>query len=59
MVENPIVGSKFRPFYMYNFISSLQYFHTISLVDCLATWNEFKLNNAIRIEGSVEHCLHL
>jgi hypothetical protein len=29
------------------------------LVDCLAFWNEFKVNNILDIEESDEHCLHL
>jgi hypothetical protein len=45
MVENPIIGPKFRPF--------------LSLVDCLALWNEFEVNNAIDTEKNAEHCLHL
>jgi hypothetical protein len=36
MVENPIVGPKFRPFSTHRFMSLLQNFHTISLVDCSA-----------------------
>jgi hypothetical protein len=30
----------------------------ISLVDCLALWNEFKINSAVDIEKSDENCLH-
>jgi hypothetical protein len=41
------------------FYTQLQYFHVISLVDCTALWNEFKVNNTLDIEESDEHCLHL
>jgi hypothetical protein len=33
--------------------------HIMSLVDCLALWNEFKVNNTLDIEESDEHFLHL
>jgi hypothetical protein len=29
------------------------------LIDCLALWDEFKINNTFNIEESDEHCLHL
>jgi adenosyl cobinamide kinase/adenosyl cobinamide phosphate guanylyltransferase len=29
------------------------------LIDCLALWNEFKVNNTLDIKESNEHCLHL
>jgi hypothetical protein len=45
MVENPIVGSKFRPYSIHSFTHLLQYFQIISLVESLAFWNEFKVNN--------------
>jgi hypothetical protein len=35
MVENPVDGPK----------CGLQYFHIISLDDCFALWNEFKVNS--------------
>jgi hypothetical protein len=59
MVENPIVGTKFRHFYNHNFVQTLQYFHILSLVDCLASWNGFKVNNNRDIEESDEHYLLL
>jgi len=59
MVGNPIVGPNFRPFSVQSFKQSRQYFHTVSLIDCLALWDEFKINNTFNIEESDEHCLHL
>jgi hypothetical protein len=59
MVVNPITGPNFRPFSTHSFTSPLQYFHIISLVDCLALWNEFKVNNILDIKESEGHCLHL
>jgi hypothetical protein len=59
MVENPIAGLKFRPFSMHNSMLLLQYFHILSLIDCLALWIEFKVNNVPDIKESDEHCLHL
>jgi hypothetical protein len=59
MVENPIVAPRFRPFCMQSFTYPLYYFHIISLVDCLALWNEFKVNNTLDIYESDEHCLHV
>jgi hypothetical protein len=50
MAENPIGGPKFRPFSTHNFAWPLQYFHIISLADCLALWNEFKVNSTLDIE---------
>jgi hypothetical protein len=58
MVENPITGPKFRPFSVHSFILLLQYFHIMSLIDCLAFWNEFKVNSSLNIEESDEHRLH-
>jgi hypothetical protein len=58
MVENPI-GPKFQPLSMHIIMQSLQYFHIISMVHCLALWNEFKVNNALDTEESDEHSLHL
>jgi hypothetical protein len=58
MVENPIVGSKFRPFSTHSLTKAIQYFHIISLVECLALWNEFKVNNTLDIKQSDEQCLH-
>jgi len=55
MVENPIIVLKFRAFSMHSFTHPLQYFHIISLVDCLALWNEFRVNNNLNIEESNEH----
>jgi len=51
-MENGNVGLKFRPFSMYGF-------NIISLVDCLALWNEFEENNTLDIEDSNEHHLQL
>jgi len=57
MVKNPIVGPKLRHFSMHRIMKLLQYSHIISLVDCFASWNEFKVNNTIDINESDEHCL--
>jgi hypothetical protein len=59
MVENPVVGPKFRPFSSHSFMQLLQYFHIINLVDFLAMWDEFKVNSTLYIEGSSERCLPL
>jgi hypothetical protein len=37
----------------------LQYFHIISLVECLTLWDKFKVNSTLDIEENDEHCLHL
>jgi hypothetical protein len=29
------------------------------LVDCLALWNEFKVNSTLDIEECDKHCVHL
>jgi hypothetical protein len=39
--------------------SQLHYFHIISFVDCLALWNECKVNSTLDIEEGNEYCLHL
>jgi hypothetical protein len=59
MVENPIVGPNFRPFSTYSFTIQLQYLHIISLVDCLALWNEFKVNRTRDIEEGDKYCHYL
>jgi hypothetical protein len=38
IVENPIIGPKFWTFSTYSFMYLLQYFHIVSLVNCLALW---------------------
>jgi hypothetical protein len=53
MVENPVVGPKFRPFSIHN-ISIFQH----KKRGWLALWIEVKVNT-FDIEGSDEHCLHL
>jgi hypothetical protein len=58
MVENPTAEAKFRPFST-QFHVTTSIFHIISLVDCLALWNEFKVNNTFDIKESDHHCLHL
>jgi hypothetical protein len=59
MVENTIVGPKFRPFSIDSFMQLLPYFHIIRLVDCLAFWNEFKMNNTTDIKKSYVHYLQM
>jgi hypothetical protein len=54
MVENPNIGPKF---YAQLPITASVFPH--NLVDWLASWNEFKVNSALAIEESDEHCLHL
>jgi hypothetical protein len=39
------------------YTASHNHFIHISLVDCLALWNEFKVNNTLDTEDSNEHCL--
>jgi hypothetical protein len=58
MVENPIVGPKFRHFSTHSSTYPLHRFHVMGLVECLALWNEFKVNSTLDIEESDEHCLH-
>jgi hypothetical protein len=50
MVENSIIWPKFKAFSMHSFTQPLQYFHIISLVDCLALWNEMKVNITLDIK---------
>jgi len=33
--------------------------YIVSLIDCLASWNEFKVNNTLNIEESDRQLLHL
>ena len=53
-----IVGPKFRPFYT-KLLTTLWTFYIINLVDCLALWNEIKVNDIPDVEGSDRQCLHL
>jgi hypothetical protein len=59
MVENPITGTKFRPFSTQSLMKPLKYFYIISLFHCLALWDEFNVDNTLDIEESDEHCLHV
>jgi len=42
MVENPVVGTKFRPSSMHSFMYPLQYFNILTYIDCLVLWYELK-----------------
>jgi hypothetical protein len=59
MLENLIVGQKITPFPTHSFMKPLLFFHILSLIECLALWNEFKVNSALDIEESDEHYLDL
>jgi len=59
MVENPIVGPKFKPFSRHSFTLTPSVFPCNKFGDCLALWNELKENNTLNIEESDKHCLHL
>jgi len=57
--EEANLGPNFRPFSTYSFTIQLQYLHIISLVDCLALWNEFKVNRTRDIEEGDKYCHYL
>jgi hypothetical protein len=55
MVEKPLIGPKFRYFSIHSFTQPFQYFHIIIWVDCVALWNEFKVNSTLDVEQIHEH----
>jgi ABC-type bacteriocin/lantibiotic exporter with double-glycine peptidase domain len=46
-------------FFTHTFNLPLNYFNKVSLGDCLALWNEFKVNTVLDIKESDEHFRHL
>jgi hypothetical protein len=51
--------AKVQDFSKHSFMKPLEYFHIMSLVDSLALWNEFKVNNNLDIGGGKKKRLAL